>query len=222
MKYSFIASEEGNYPITKMCTWAKVSRSGFYDWSTRAPSATALARAELATLVRYSFDRSDATYGYRRVHADLVRWGHQVDDETVRLIMRAEGLQACQPRPFRPVTTIAGDAGDTPDLVERDFTATEPGTKLVGDITYVSTWEGWVYLATVLDCFSKKVLGYAMAAHMRTELVTDALDMAARNGHIRKDVTIFHSDRGSQYQCRSVKHPTAPRLHAEDRRSLVA
>lgn len=199
VKYTFIASEEGNYPIVNMCDWADVSRSGFYDWSTRTPSATALARAELVVLVRYSFDRSDGTYGYRRVHADLLRWGHRVDDETVRLIMRAEGLQACQPRPFRPVTTIAGDAGDTPDLLERDFTATEPGTKLVGDITYIPTWEGWVYLATVLDCFSKKVLGYAMAGHMRTELITDALDMAARNGHIRKDVTIFHSDRGSQY-----------------------
>lgn len=150
-------------------------------------------------LVRYSFKRSDGTYGYRRVHADLVRWGHAVDDETVRSIMREEGLEPCQPRPFRPVTTIAGDPADLPDLLERDFTATEPGTKFVGDITYIPTWEGWLYLATVLDCFSKRVVGYAMAEHMRTELVTDALAMAARNGHIRKDVTIFHSDRGSQY-----------------------
>lgn len=199
VKYAFIASEEGNYPLTKMCTWAKVSRSGFYDWAGRAPSARARRRAELAALVRYSFERSDGTYGYRRVHAELTRWGHQVDDETVRSIMRDEGLVACQPRPFRPVTTVAGDAADTPDLVNRDFTATKPGTKLVGDLTYIPTWEGWVYLATVLDCFSKKVVGYAMAEHMRTDLVTDALSMAARNGHIHKDVTIFHSDRGSQY-----------------------
>jgi len=199
VKYAFIASEEGNYPITKMCTWAKVSRSGFYDWATRSPSERGRRREELTVVIRFSFERSDGTYGYRRVHADLVRWGHQVDDETVRLIMRAEGLVACQPRPFRPITTIAGHAADLPDLLERDFTATEPGLKLVGDITYIPTWEGWLYLATVLDCFSKKVLGYAMAEHMRTELVTDALDMAARNGHIRKDVTIFHSDRGAQY-----------------------
>ncbi len=156
-------------------------------------------------LVRHSFDASDGTYGYRRVHADLLRWGYQVDDDTVRVIMSAEGLVACQPRPFRPITTIAGDATSTPDLVERDFTAPEPGMKLVGDITYIPTWQGWVYLATVLDCFSKKVIGYAMAEHMRTELVTDALAMAARNGHIRKDVTIFHSDRGTQYQCRLVR-----------------
>ncbi len=80
---------------------------------------------------------------------------------------------ACQPRPFRPVTTIAGDAMELPDLVRRDFTATAPGCKLVGDITYIPTWEGWLFLATVLDCFSKKVVGYAMADHMRTSLVTE-------------------------------------------------
>lgn len=199
VKYAFISSEEGNYPITKMCSWAKVSRSGFYDWVGRVPSARDVRREELTVLVRYSFDRSDGTYGYRRVHADLVRWGHTVDDETVRSIMRQEELVPCQPRPFRPVTTIAGDAGQTPDLLERDFTATEPGIKLVGDITAIPTWEGWLYLAIVLDCFSKKVVGYAMAEHMRTELVTDALGMASRNGHIREGITIFHSDRGSQY-----------------------
>lgn len=198
-RYAFIAGEEGNYPIIKMCIWANVSRSGYYEWATRAPSAQARRRAELTVLVRHSFERSDSTYGYRRVHAELTRWGHQVDDETVRSIMRAEGLQPCQPKPFRPTTTIAGDAGHLPDLVGRDFTADEPGTKLVGDITYIDTWEGWLYLATVLDCCTKKVVGYAMADHMRTELITNALGMAARNGHIRPGETIFHSDRGSQY-----------------------
>lgn len=199
VKYAFIASEEGNYPVSKMCTWARVSRSGFYDWSTRAPSDRARRRGKLSELVAYAFDASDGTYGYRRVHAQLVRWGHLVHPETVRSIMGELGLVACQPRPFRPTTTIAGDAGRTPDLVRRDFTATEPGSKLVGDITYIATWAGWVYLATVLDCFSKKVVGYAMAEHMRTELIIDALAMAANNGHIRPGVTIFHSDRGTQY-----------------------
>ena len=113
--------------------------------------------------------------------------------------MRELGLWPCQSRPFRPVTTIAGDVAATPDLVGRDFTAAAPASRLVGDITYIPTWEGWLYLATELDCYSKKVVGYAMADHMRTELVTDALSMAARNLDFIEGVTIFHSDRGCQY-----------------------
>lgn len=198
-KYAFIASEEGNYPVVKMCAWARVSRSGYYDWCDRSPSAAAERREELTLLVHYSFERSDGTYGYRRVHAELTRWGHDVHPDTVRSIMRAENLVACQPRPFRPQTTIAGDAADIPDLLERDFTAAEPATKLVGDITLVPTWEGWLYVAIVLDCCTKKVVGHAMAEHMRTQLVTDALEMAARNGHVREGITLFHSDHGSQY-----------------------
>jgi putative transposase len=198
-KYAFMSSEEGNYPTVKMCAWANVSTSGYYSWRSRTPSARERRHAELVALVRWSFKRSDSTYGYRRIHAELTRRGVAVDDETVRLIMREEGLEPCQPKPFQPATTVPGDAGATPDLLNRDFTATEPGHRLVGDITYIPTWEGWLYLATVLDCFSKKVIGYAMADHLRTSLVTDALDMAARNGHIRRGITIFHSDRGCQY-----------------------
>jgi putative transposase len=199
VKYAFIAGEEGNYPVRKMVGWAKVSRSGYYEWKTRAPSATARWRAEVGEIVEYLFTDSDGTYGYRRVHAALARAGRHVDPQTVRSIMAERGLVACQPRRSGPRTTICSDAGDTPDLLRRDFTATEPGRKLVGDITYIPTWQGWLYLATVLDCFSKKVVGYAMAEHMRTELVTDALAMANRNGHVRPGLTIFHSDRGTQY-----------------------
>ncbi|MBF6216439.1 IS3 family transposase [Nocardia puris] len=199
VKYAFIASEEGNHSVVDMCRWAEVSRSGFYDWRNRRPSATAQWREILEAEIRFCFDHSDGTYGYRRVHAQLARWGTRVDPDTVRKIMRQLGLVPCQPRPFRPVTTVAGDAADLPDRVARDFTADAPGRKLVGDITYIRTWEGWLYLATVLDCYSKKVVGYAMADHMRTELVTDALRMAARNLPIAAGETIFHSDRGSQY-----------------------
>lgn len=198
-KYAFIRGEEGNYPIAKMCAWSKVSRSGYYEWRGRAPSATAVRREKLAAVARFLFEAADGTYGYRRLHADMARRGYHADPETVRSIMRELGLVACQPRPLRPVTTIAGDVASTPDLVNRDFTATAPATKLVGDITYISTWEGWLYLATVLDCFSRKVVGYAMADHMRTSLCTDALRMAAANVRFRPGVTLFHSDRGAQY-----------------------
>ena len=197
--YRIIDSEEGNYPVSSMCQWSGVSTSGFYDWKSRPVSATTRRRMKLAGLIEALFHASDGTYGYRRVHADLLRSGYYVDDDTVRQIMRELNLVPCQPRPFRPITTIAGDATGLPDLVKRDFTAIVPGTKLVGDITYIATWEGWLYLATVLDCATKKVVGYAMADHMRTSLVIEALAMAARNITIIPNVTIFHSDRGSQY-----------------------
>jgi len=148
VKYTFINSEEGNYPVTSMCRWAKVSRSGYYSWTTRKPSATALWRADLRARIAHAFAHSDSTYGYRRIHAHFARWGISVDPETVRLIMRELGLVPCQPRPFRPTTTIAGDAGTLPDLLNRDFTAAAPACKLVGDITYIRTWQGWLYLVS--------------------------------------------------------------------------
>jgi putative transposase len=199
VKYAFICGEEGNYPIDRMCVWSKVSRSGYYEWRDRAPSAASLRRQRLAVLVRWSFDTSDGTYGYRRVHAQLARCGHYADPETIRSIMRELGLLACQPRPWRPTTTVAGDASTTTDLLRRDFTASAPATKLVGDITYIRTWEGWLYLATVLDCCTKKVVGYAMADHTRTSLIIEALEMAAGRITFRPGETIFHSDRGCQY-----------------------
>ena len=199
-KYAFINSEEGNYSIRNMCKWSEVSRSGYYEWRDRPASATRLWREELAAVIEFLFKDSDGTYGYRRIHAELLRAGRQCDEQTVRSIMAELGLVACQPRTRGPRTTIpAEDADQLPDLVQRDFTASRPWVKLVGDITYIRTWEGWVYLATVLDCCTKQVVGYAMADHMRTSLVIDALAMAARNGRIVPGETVFHSDRGTQY-----------------------
>ena len=199
--YAFIAGEESNYPVVLMCRWSKVSTSGFYAWRTRLPSATERRRRSLAVLIRALFDASDGTYGYRRIHAEMLRSGFFADDDTVRLIMRELGLQPCQRRPFRPVTSLADEqaAAGVPDLVRRDFTAARPGVKLVGDITYIPTWEGFVYLATVLDCGTKKCVGYALADHMRADLTEAALDMAVRNVPIVAGETIFHTDRGSQY-----------------------
>jgi transposase InsO family protein len=184
--------------VIRMCEWLEVSKSGFYEWRDRPPSDTELRRQELKTIIEFIFTESDGTYGHRRVRAELARMGRHAGLEHVRQLMRQLGLVPCQPRPWRPVTTIAGDAGTIPDLVRRDFSAAAPGTKLVGDITYVRTWEGWLYLATVIDCHTKACIGYAMADHMRTELVTAALDMAARNHPLDKDA-VFHSDRGTQY-----------------------
>ena len=137
-------------------------------------------------------------YGYRRIHAELLRAGERVGDELVRKLMRELDLVPVQPKPYRRTTIQAGPSRPSPDLVARDFTADRPGVKLVGDITYIPTWQGWLYLATVIDCFNKEVIGWSMAAHMRTELVTDALDMAARN-HVLEPECVMHSDRGTQY-----------------------
>jgi transposase InsO family protein len=132
------------------------------------------------------------------VHAALLRAGEQVGDELVRALMRDLGLVPCQPRPWRPTTTEADEQHRIPDLVGRDFTAGRPGEKLVGDITYIGTGEGWVYLATVIDCYSKMVVGWAMADHYKTSLITTALDSAAGTIGLQPSC-IFHSDRGSNY-----------------------
>lgn len=198
-KFAFIDAEKAMFPIVKMCVWLEVSTSGFYEWRGRPTSATAQRRQRLTALIRAIFEESDSTYGYRRVHAALARQGERCGPELVRDIMRELGLVPCQPRPWRPTTTQPGDGAEAvPDLVGRDFSANAPGRKLVGDITYLPTWQGFAYLATVLDCCTKECIGYAIAEHMRAELVIDALRMAARNYDLEPKA-IFHTDRGSQY-----------------------
>ncbi|KPH99358.1 Integrase catalytic region [Actinobacteria bacterium OV450] len=185
------------YHVEFMCERLGVSRSGYYDWRARTESATSERREELKLLIKKAFSMSDSTYGYRRVHAQLARWGHTAGPELVRLLMRELDLVPCQPKPKRHSLTQAA-AGDVPDLVCRNFTADAPGEKLVGDITYVKTGEGWLYLATVIDCCTKEVIGYAMDDHYQTPLISRAIRKAARNRKLA-DGAIFHSDRGSNY-----------------------
>jgi transposase InsO family protein len=207
-KFAFIAAERADHEATRpaagaptmvqMCAWLGVSKSGFYEWLNRGASAAEQRRELLKIKVATLFEVFGGVYGYRRIHAELVRAGERVGPELVRALMRDLGLVPVQPRPYRTTTVRGPGEPDSPDLVQRDFTAEAPGVKLVGDITYIPTWQGWLYLATVIDCFNKEVIGYAMASPMRTELVTDALDMAARN-HALTPGCIMHSDRGSQY-----------------------
>nr|WP_246421520.1 IS3 family transposase [Nocardiopsis mwathae] len=134
----------------------------------------------------------------RRVHAQLQRWDVQAGPELVRLLMRQMCLEPCQPRPDRVALTGQEESAPITDLVRRDFTAPEPGVRLVGDITYVPTWEGWLYLATVIDCCTKEVVGYAIDDNYRTPLTKRAVEHAERAGRIQEGA-IFHSDRGSNY-----------------------
>ena len=202
-RYEFIDSQKveptNRNPVVKMCRWLDVSTSGFYHWRTRPQSATAARRETLLARIRHYFEESEGTYGYRRIHADLTAEQTQCSPELVRQLMRQEGLVACQPRPFRVTTEAdAVAAANMPDLLTRDFTAVRPGVKFVGDITYIRTWQGFIYLATVIDCYSKKVVGWSIADHMRTELVADALKNAAATTLIEPDA-VFHTDRGSVY-----------------------
>jgi putative transposase len=219
-KYEFIDGEKANFPISRMCAWLEVSTSGFHDWRTRPASATVERHEELKLVVRHAFDESDGTYGYRRVHAVLARRGVAAGPELVRALMRELGLVPCQPRPWRRTTLPGRDDSEIPDLVKRDFTAAEPGRKFVGDITYIHTWEGFLFLATVIDCHTKMVVGWSMADHMRTSLIADALDMAAGNVVLRKDC-IFHSDRGSQYTSAEFQRKLRVSIHGCDGSGLV-
>ena len=201
-KYEFIDAEHATSmaapTITQMCEWLGASRSGFYEWRSRPESATAKRRQRLRLAIKDIFDDSDGTYGYRRIAAELARRSVMAGAELVRKLMRELGLVACQPRPWRPSTTKQGTAGPIPDLVHRDFSAGKPGQKMVGDITYIATWEGWEYLATVIDCATRKVIGWAMGDNYRTPLITAAVEMAARNVSLPAGA-VFHSDRGSNY-----------------------
>lgn len=196
--FEFIEGLKCAYSIVNMCRWLEVSRSGFYEWRGRPASATAERREALTEKIITIFNDEDQTYGYRRIHAELGRQGVEAGPELVRALMREAGLVACQPRPWRYSLTEAGQVGNLCDLLERDFTATVPGAKLVGDITYIDTWEGWLFLATVIDCATKKVIGYAMGDNYKTPLISEAIQRAAANMALPVGA-IFHSDRGSNY-----------------------
>ena len=200
MRCALIEAEKANYPIAWMCRQLAVPRSSFYAWRAAADTVTATTarRQVLAELVAKVFDDSRGTYGCRRVAAELNRQGHPAGVGLIADLMRELELVACQPRSYK-TTTIAGeDPVESPDLIEREFCAPLPGQRLVGDITYLRTREGWLYLATVIDLATRMVVGWQLAKHMRTSLVTDALAMAITGGHAPAGV-IFHSDRGCQY-----------------------
>ena len=183
-----------------MCHCLEVSPSGYYAWRNRGMSETQKRREELAIFVTYFFNDSKQTYGYRRVHKVLERNGVATSPETVRRLMRQEGLVACQPRPKARTTVPAADLAGRPDLIERNFTADAPARKLVGDITYIHTREGFVYLATVTGLLLEKNCWLRHdGTHANRIGPKRSAKLAVRNCPPIKGVTIFHSDRGSQY-----------------------
>ncbi len=190
-------SNQAVYPIATMCRVLGVSASGYHAWSTRAPSARAIANHMLGDRIEAHWRMSRETYGRPRIQADLLDDGIHVSDKRVARLMRERNIHGASRRKGYKTTVRDRDARPAPDLVDRKFTATAPNQLWVADITYVPTWAGFLFVAIVLDVYSRRVVGWAMATHLRTELVLDALNMAV----YRRNPTnvIHHSDQGSQY-----------------------
>ena len=196
--YRLIEAEKAHHGVSRSCRVLGVSRAGFYAWQDRPPSARAVADQLLTAQIRAIHQRSRGTYGAPRIHAELrLDHGVQVARKRVARLMRTAGLVGCHRR-RRGLTRRDPQAAPAPDLVGRAFTATAPNHVWTADITYVPTWSGWLYLAVVLDVYSRRVVGWAMADHLRTELVVNALDMAIWNRRPQPGL-VHHSDQGCQY-----------------------
>lgn len=198
MKFAFIAARKATFPVAWMCRRVGVSPSGFYRWASAGEPHWVKRRRRLATLIRALHAENNGVYGSPRIYHALRAIGEKVSRQLVAKIMRENGLSGRAPRPFRRTTDSKHDLPIAPNLVARDFSPPAKNRVWVGDITYVRTWAGWLYLAVVIDLFSRRVVGWAIADHMRTELVLSALSMA-NTARRPGPGLIFHSDRGSQY-----------------------
>ncbi len=199
MRYGFIARHRSIWPVRVMCRLLSVSHGGFYDWCDRSPSRRALENERLTGLVRSSFEQSDRTYGSPRVWRDLDEWGERVSENRVARLMCRAGLRARLKRRKQPTDGASrGEHAIAPNVLDRQFEASAPNQKWVADFTYVWTAEGWLFVAVVLDLFSRRVVGWSMSGRMTAQLVMDALLMAIwRRGWPGE--LLHHSDQGSQY-----------------------
>ena len=185
------------YPVLTMCQVLEVSTSGYYAWRDREPSSRSREDEALIERIRKIHEGSRGTYGAPRVHAELAAEGGRVSRKRVARLMKVAGLEGVSRRKGIRTTVRCPQACPAPDLVERDFDAPGPDQLWVADITYIPTWAGFLYLAVVLDAWCRKVVGWAMATDLRTQIVLDALDMAIWQR--RPEAVVHHSDHGSQY-----------------------
>ena len=199
MRFAFIAKHRGIWRTRDMCEALGVSRGGFYDWMARPESDRSRANRELVVHIRTSFEQSDKTYGSPRVLLDLRAWGYRCGRHRVALLMRRERLQGRPKKRRLPFDTgTRPECSIAPNVLNREFEASAPNQRWVADFTYIWTAEGWLFLAVVLDLFSRRVVGWSMSSQMNAELVTEALITAIwRRG--RPEELLHHSDQGSQY-----------------------
>jgi putative transposase len=204
VRFRWIEGERERYPLSALCEVLGVTRAGYYAWRMRRdepPGPRAARRAELAAEIRAAHEHSRRTYGSPRVYHELKSRGVEVCENTVARVMRQEGIRSVVRRRFKVRTTDSAHGHPVaPNLLARDFSADAPDRKWAADVTYVATGEGWLYLAVVIDLCSRRVVGWAMADHLRSELCTDALDMALRRRRPGAGL-VHHSDRGVQYAC---------------------
>lgn len=200
MKYAAIAdwADEKQYSVTFMCDQLGVTRQGYYRWRAQGPCQRERTDAELTEAILAIHTELDGHPGVRRIWAELVTRGMRVSPKRVWRLMRAAGLRGRHPRAWKKTTLAGQRVVDGPDLIGQDFRAAAADTRWCGDITYVRTVDGWVYTATVIDMYSRKVVGYAVADHLRTSLIIEALAAALVTRRPPAGV-IFHSDRGCQY-----------------------
>ena len=199
MKYRFIENHSSEFSVKKMCEVFQVSRSAFYEWRQGHDSHRQKDDVTLLALIRAIFSDSRQTYGHRRIKRVLNKQYHRsVSNQRVRRLMAEAGLVPVQTRRFKATTNSKHNLPVAPNLLEQNFTAAKPGEKWCGDITYIATAEGWLYLATVIDLYSRRVVGWAVGPRMTKDLVIRAFRQALQHGDPQPGL-IFHSDRGSQY-----------------------
>lgn len=196
--FRFIAAERANHPVKTLCRVLGVSRSGFHAWAVRPPSQRDLVDAVLLERIRELHAASRRTYGSPRIYRDLQADGVRVGRKRVERLMCTDRLSGVVKRRRGKTTICVPGVRVADDLVKRDFQPPAPNTLWVADITYLRSWEGWLYLAVVLDCFSRRIVGFAIEDHLRAELVVDALEQALQRRRPQGRL-IHHSDQGSQY-----------------------
>lgn len=196
--FEFIAANQTKFDVSRMCRLLGVSRGGFYAWMRRPLSGHARRDVELTVLIEVIHEESRGTYGAPRVNAMLARQGEYVSVKRVARLMREAGLTGLFKKRRGKTTISVPGIRTAPDLVKRDFFAAAPNGLWVADMTYIRTWEGWLYLASVMDVYSRRVVGWAMDSSMSAQLVVDALEMGLARRRPEEGL-IHHSDRGAQY-----------------------
>ncbi len=197
-RYQFIATHASQYPVTVLCRVLGVARSGYYAWRTRPESRRRQADRQLEAQIRQVHATSRRTYGSPRIHAELQVQGVRCSEKRVARVMRRAGIRACRPHKHRTTTDSCHTSPVAPNRLQRDFAAPEANRKWTADITYIATDEGWLYLAVVLDLFSRRVIGWSMQPRLERQLVLAALRMALAQRRPTGPL-LHHSDRGSQY-----------------------